>query len=73
MGAGGSERCNDQVALEVEPEAGGARALPVPEETASASALRQNRLLFGELHPAGRPVRLEWKEQGGLRVGCESR
>ena len=46
MGAGGSERCNDQVTLEVEPEAGGARALPVPEETASASALRQNHLLL---------------------------
>lgn len=46
MGAGGSERCNDQVTLEVKPEAGEARALPIPEETASARAPRQNCLLL---------------------------
>lgn len=34
MGAGGSGRCNDQVTLEVKPEAGEARALPIPEEAA---------------------------------------
>ena len=43
-GAGGSGRCKDQL-MSVKPEGEG-RALPIPEETASARALGQNCLLL---------------------------